>query len=162
MLTGGSFYTFLAHGQAKRSNFDKNFCSQGIVPPQLGLTGVDVLGDSRDAGQRRGRIVEISTLAYQVALARYFFCHGAHLKRKSEEKKKKKEICRMMLTSARLSSILRPPPTRRLLKIAGWSSQVARQAHNLKAAGSNPAPAIRKIAHHPMGDLFCMVEESLG
>ncbi len=25
--------------------------------------------------------------------------------------------------------------------IAGWSSQVARQAHNLKAAGSNPAPA---------------------
>ena len=27
------------------------------------------------------------------------------------------------------------------LPIAGWSSQVARQAHNLKAAGSNPAPA---------------------
>jgi hypothetical protein len=25
--------------------------------------------------------------------------------------------------------------------IAGWSSQVARQAHNLKVAGSNPAPA---------------------
>ena len=25
--------------------------------------------------------------------------------------------------------------------VAGWSSQVARQAHNLKAAGSNPAPA---------------------
>ena len=25
--------------------------------------------------------------------------------------------------------------------IAGWSSPVARQAHNLKAAGSNPAPA---------------------
>jgi hypothetical protein len=24
---------------------------------------------------------------------------------------------------------------------AGWSSLVARQAHNLKAAGSNPAPA---------------------
>ena len=24
---------------------------------------------------------------------------------------------------------------------AGWSSQVARQAHNLKVAGSNPAPA---------------------
>ena len=28
-----------------------------------------------------------------------------------------------------------------LLQIAGWSSLVARQAHNLKAAGSNPAPA---------------------
>ena len=24
---------------------------------------------------------------------------------------------------------------------AGWSSQVARQAHNLKVVGSNPAPA---------------------
>ena len=28
---------------------------------------------------------------------------------------------------------------------AGWSSPVARQAHNLKAAGSNPAPATNKI-----------------
>ena len=27
--------------------------------------------------------------------------------------------------------------------IAGWSSPVARQAHNLKAAGSNPAPATK-------------------
>jgi hypothetical protein len=26
-------------------------------------------------------------------------------------------------------------------KTAGWSSPVARQAHNLKVAGSNPAPA---------------------
>ena len=29
----------------------------------------------------------------------------------------------------------------RLASDAGWSSPVARQAHNLKAAGSNPAPA---------------------
>ena len=29
----------------------------------------------------------------------------------------------------------------RSLKNAGWSSLVARQAHNLKVAGSNPAPA---------------------
>jgi hypothetical protein len=28
---------------------------------------------------------------------------------------------------------------------AGWSSPVARQAHNLKAAGSNPAPATNFI-----------------
>ena len=28
-----------------------------------------------------------------------------------------------------------------LFLVAGWSSPVARQAHNLKAAGSNPAPA---------------------
>jgi hypothetical protein len=27
--------------------------------------------------------------------------------------------------------------------IAGWSSPVARQAHNLKVVGSNPAPATR-------------------
>jgi hypothetical protein len=27
---------------------------------------------------------------------------------------------------------------------AGWSSLVARQAHNLKAAGSNPAPATKR------------------
>ena len=26
-------------------------------------------------------------------------------------------------------------------RIAGWSSPVARQAHNLKVVGSNPAPA---------------------
>jgi hypothetical protein len=29
--------------------------------------------------------------------------------------------------------------------VAGWSSPVARQAHNLKAAGSNPAPATKNI-----------------
>src|SRR5258708_18616756 len=34
-----------------------------------------------------------------------------------------------------------PPPI-----TAGWSSPVARQAHNLKAAGSNPAPATTKKA----------------
>ena len=28
-------------------------------------------------------------------------------------------------------------------RVAGWSSPVARQAHNLKVAGSNPAPATR-------------------
>jgi hypothetical protein len=27
--------------------------------------------------------------------------------------------------------------------IAGWSSPVARQAHNLKATGSNPVPATK-------------------
>jgi hypothetical protein len=28
---------------------------------------------------------------------------------------------------------------------AGWSSPVARQAHNLKVVGSNPTPATNKI-----------------
>ena len=31
-------------------------------------------------------------------------------------------------------------------KRAGWSSLVARQAHNLKVAGSNPAPATNFFA----------------
>ena len=31
------------------------------------------------------------------------------------------------------------------LNIAGWSSSVARRAHNPKVVGSNPAPATRKI-----------------
>ena len=42
--------------------------------------------------------------------------------------------------------ILAAPTKGDLNKIAGWSSQVARQAHNLKAAGSNPAPATLKKA----------------
>ena len=32
---------------------------------------------------------------------------------------------------------------------AGWSSPVARQAHNLKVAGSNPAPATNKNSRPP-------------
>jgi hypothetical protein len=32
-------------------------------------------------------------------------------------------------------------PAMRAAPVAGWSSPVARQAHNLKVAGSNPAPA---------------------
>ena len=35
----------------------------------------------------------------------------------------------------------------RTLGDAGWSSPVARQAHNLKAAGSNPAPATNKTGN---------------
>ena len=34
--------------------------------------------------------------------------------------------------------------------IAGWSSPVARQAHNLKVVGSNPAPATNLIAIKPL------------
>ncbi len=33
--------------------------------------------------------------------------------------------------------------TKKTTTVAGWSSPVARQAHNLKAAGSNPAPATK-------------------
>ena len=34
---------------------------------------------------------------------------------------------------------------REFLSIAGWSSPVARQAHNLKVVGSNPTPATNYI-----------------
>jgi hypothetical protein len=34
----------------------------------------------------------------------------------------------------------------RYFHCAGWSSLVARQAHNLKVAGSNPAPATKSLA----------------
>src|SRR5271166_3641724 len=37
---------------------------------------------------------------------------------------------------------------------AGWSSPVARQAHNLKAAGSNPAPATKSKAPGPKAGGF--------
>ena len=40
---------------------------------------------------------------------------------------------------------------------AGWSSPVARQAHNLKVVGSNPTPAtITKPASQGIGGLFCV------
>ena len=38
-------------------------------------------------------------------------------------------------------SVPLPASRKALILGAGWSSPVARQAHNLKAAGSNPAPA---------------------
>ncbi len=37
---------------------------------------------------------------------------------------------------------------------AGWSSPVARQAHNLKAAGSNPAPATNPTHTKPLQELL--------
>jgi hypothetical protein len=52
--------------------------------------------------------------------------------------------------------------------IAGWSSPVARQAHNLKVTGSNPVPATKfdavvaaeKIKGRPFGAAFCLSEMS--
>jgi hypothetical protein len=40
--------------------------------------------------------------------------------------------------------------------IAGWSSPVARQAHNLKVIGSNPIPAT-KIDKNPAISMDCWV-----
>ena len=39
--------------------------------------------------------------------------------------------------------------------IAGWSSPVARQAHNLKVVGSNPAPATNNERASLKGWFFC-------
>ena len=53
----------------------------------------------------------------------------------------------------------RPAPAGRLRHpTAGWSSPVARQAHNLKVAGSNPAPATKleacATAYTPFGAAY--------
>src|SRR5690349_8684461 len=40
-----------------------------------------------------------------------------------------------------LESGFKPPPRHVMAPVAGWSSPVARRAHNPKVAGSNPAPA---------------------
>ena len=41
-----------------------------------------------------------------------------------------------------------PQPEKRK-NVAGWSSPVAREAHNLEVTGSNPVPAISRPAGHP-------------
>ena len=44
---------------------------------------------------------------------------------------------------------------------AGWSSPVARQAHNLKVVGSNPTPATNLFAHpFPTDVTFCPATSS--
>ena len=56
----------------------------------------------------------------------------------------------------------KPLPVRRaaaFVFIAGWSSPVARQAHNLKVVGSNPTPATNNRARH-FGGLFCACARS--
>jgi hypothetical protein len=49
------------------------------------------------------------------------------------------------------------PSSLTLRLAAGWSSPVARQAHNLKVAGSNPAPAPKhhKSPADTLGGAFC-------
>ncbi len=44
----------------------------------------------------------------------------------------------------------------RLLGNAGWSSPVARQAHNLKVVGSNPTPATNNNKGLPLGKPFVL------
>ena len=39
---------------------------------------------------------------------------------------------------------------------AGWSSMVARRAHNPKVVGSNPAPATKKIRHLQFSNRKCL------
>ena len=44
------------------------------------------------------------------------------------------------------------------MKHAGWSSPVARQAHNLKVVGSNPTPATNYIAKAVSSEAaFCII-----
>jgi hypothetical protein len=50
--------------------------------------------------------------------------------------------CRCFACADRLPAPRQPPHCYHRQSAAGWSSQVARRAHNPKVAGSNPAPAI--------------------
>ena len=51
---------------------------------------------------------------------------------------------RLTTEDGRQTSVIRPLfSVLRPLFIAGWSSPVARQAHNLKVTGSNPVPATK-------------------
>lgn len=43
-----------------------------------------------------------------------------------------------------MNRLVGPVPATAYFTDAGWSSQVAREAHNLEVAGSNPVPAISK------------------
>ena len=52
--------------------------------------------------------------------------------------KRKKESCKRILKELRSLTNLNIE-----FNIAGWSSLVARQAHNLKVGGSNPSPATK-------------------
>ena len=48
-----------------------------------------------------------------------------------------------------------------LFIIAGWSSLVARRAHNPKVVGSNPTPAIEKSYTIWYSFLFCLLKLNL-
>ena len=54
------------------------------------------------------------------------------------------------------TKVLEPSLTINKHPDAGWSSPVARQAHNLKVTGSNPVPAPKghRIARPPLGGFF--------
>ena len=60
------------------------------------------------------------------------------------------------LTGPNAGARSRPSP------IAGWSSPVARQAHNLKVVGSNPTPAPNFSPLDHSKGLFCAYLHSLG
>lgn len=52
----------------------------------------------------------------------------------------------VLKTVRRVKACVGSNPTSSFKDIAGWSSQVARRAHNPKVVGSNPAPAIGSVA----------------
>src|SRR3546814_11235174 len=54
-----------------------------------------------------------------------------------------------LLASAASRQALADPGPHRPLGDAGWSSPVARQAHNLKVTGSNPVPATKQSHKKP-------------
>ncbi len=72
------------------------------------------------------------------------------IKRAPQTGRRAREISRSIERRPRSGPIRPPSSALRPPFVAGWSSPVARQAHNLKAAGSNPAPATT-VACRPPG-----------
>ena len=70
----------------------------------------------------------------------FCFCHETHTSWQSRGQAAPAEPQRR---KPQAPAIINPGKSGSQSFIAGWSSPVARQAHNLKVAGSNPAPATK-------------------
>ena len=56
-----------------------------------------------------------------------------------------KKNFRFFVDSRKQSAYISVLATTNVASVAGWSSSVARRAHNPKVVGSNPAPATRQF-----------------
>ena len=67
-----------------------------------------------------------------------------------------------VLVGGRSHKTINRAPSPAIITDAGWSSPVARQAHNLKVRGSNPLPAtkyIKALAHIELRPFCCLEAE---
>ena len=70
--------------------------------------------------------------------------------------------CVKQPASLYVSRALRPLITCTIVQVdAGWSSPVARQAHNLKVTGSNPVPATKSSLIALMSEMLFALQPSV-